>query len=387
MRPSTAAALVVLPVLTSAASCLVGSFDVEPLAAATSSGGVDAGADGQGGGGGSGGEGPCGHATYPPPPGTTPEGTDEVVVALRSVSFGENLPSPPGLDLDGMCTCCCEGEGPSCLQKKTSCDFAGGIDNAVAGLFELFDIGLVGFGSDEFSQHAEDGQWSVLLRIRGYNGEANDDRVELSWLVGLGIFGALGRAQKPQWDGTDAWTVASSCLAGPDGGAADPALGLEGNTPRYADTKAYITEHRLVASLPDAEILLGGGPNRITFHLVGAYVVGDLVVDGAGYRLTNALLVGQWRIEDFFRALSTYRNADGSPFCTDDSIYEIVKPTICASVDIYSGTGTPTTPCDGFSLGMAFEAHPATLVDVADGLAQTPGCPPESDPATDTCPP
>lgn len=379
----SAAALGLAFGLVSVASCLVGSFDVVEVSAG-SGGRGDGGSTGTGGD-----DDPCGHASYPLPPGTTSEGTDQVVVALRRVAFGEDSPTPPGLDLDDTCTCCCQGEGPSCLQPKTSCDYPEGVDNAVAGLFQLFDIGLVGFGSSEFSQNAEQGQWSVLLRIRDYNGGPDDDRVELSWLVGLGIFGDLGERLTPQWNGEDAWTAVSTSFTAPDGGAADPALGVDGNLPRYVDTKAYVTNHKLVASLPDTELLLGSGPNRITFHLVGAFVVGDLAPspDAPGVALTNALLVGRWRIDDFFKALSTYRNADGTPFCTDDSLYEVVKPTICGAVDLYSGTTTPTTPCDSFSLGMAFEASPAKLVGLGEGTAPTPGCPPESDPAGDTCPP
>jgi hypothetical protein len=382
MRPSAAAFGLALGLAT-ITSCLVGSFDVAPSGAG--SGGRGDGGSSQSGAGGD--DDPCGHATYPLPPGTTTEGTDEVVVALRRVAFGEDSPTPPGLDLDDTCTCCCQGEGPSCLQPKTSCDYPEGVDNAVAGLFQLFDIGLVGFGSEEFSQNAEQGQWSVLLRVRDYNGSGDDDRVELSWLVGLGIFGGLGERLAPQWDGEDAWTVATSSFTALDGGPADPALGLEGNLPRYVDTKAYVTDHKLVASLPDTELLLGSGPNRITFHLVGAFVVGELAqaADGTGLALTNALLVGQWRLGDFFDALSTYRNADGTPFCTDDSLYKVIKPTICGAVDMYSGTATPTTPCDAFSLGMAFEASSAKLVGVADGSAPTPGCPLATDPAGDSC--
>lgn len=388
MRARSYLAIIAAASLSALASCAIETFTIESTASSTSGSGGAGGAGGAGGGeGGEGGDGICGHASYPGPPGTTVPGNEEFTVAIRSIDLGEKRPTPPGLDLDGKCSCCCEGEGSSCIEKKTVCDYPLGVDNAASGMFKLVAVGLDNFSSSFFSEQAEVGNWSFLLRIRNYTGTADDDQVEVAWFMSDGVFNDQGMPIAPSWDGNDAWTINSTSMSAPDGGPADIALGVEGNVPLYLDSKAYITNHTLVASLPDAEILLGGGNSRITFHLVGAFLVADVVEEPNSKKpmLNNALLVGRWRTSDLFRALSTYRNSDGSAFCTDDNLYKIAKPTICNSVDIYSGIGTPTTPCDSFSLGMEFTTFPAKIKEIVQAKPASPGCPPETDPINDSC--
>lgn len=372
------------------ASCAVETFTLEdgPAAAATTGSGGGGGTGGAGGAGGGEAGGTCGHASYPLPPTTTSSGEEDVVVALRTIDMGEKAASPPGLDLDGKCSCCCEGDGPGCLEKKVNCDGPLGVDNAAAGMFKLVSLGLDNFSSSFFSSQAEKGFWGLVLRIREYNGMPNDDQVVLEWYTSEGTADAAGLPTTPVWNGNDAWIVSTDSLLGVDGDDPDPLLGVDGNLPRFADTKAYVTEGQLVASLPDTVMAVGGALNKIAFHVVGAFIVADLVKDEVSgrYSIPNGLFVARWRIQDFFLTMSTYRDADGKPFCTDDLLYQSAKPTICNSVDIYSGTSTPTTECDSFSLGMAFTAGPATLGLVKEATPASPACPDETDPIHDSCP-
>lgn len=370
---------------------MVETFTVEagPATSATTSTGGGGGMGGAGGAGGGEAGGTCGHATYPLPPTTTTSGSEDVVVALRSIDMGDQSPSPPGLDLDGKCSCCCPGDGPGCLEKKVNCDGPLGVDNAAAGMFKLVAVGLDNFSSAYFSSQAEKGFWSLLLRIREYNGTANDDKVTLEWYTSEGTADAAGQTVSPNWDGNDAWVVSTDSLLGVDGADPNPVLGVDGNVPRYVDTKAYVTEGQVVASLPDTVIAVGGSLNKIAFHVVGAFIVADLVKDEATgrYAIPHGLFVARWRIEDFFLTMSTYRDSNGQPFCTDDLLYKTAKPTICNSVDIYSGTATPTTECDAFSLGMAFTAAPANLGIVKEATLPSAACPDETDPIHDSCGP
>jgi hypothetical protein len=381
-----------LPAAVAVASCALEGFTVQGAAGAPPDAGPDAGAGGGvGAGGGSGGDMGCERASYPKPPSdVTLSGDETFTVALRSIDFGEKASAPPGLDIDDRCTCCCDDDGPSCLQPKESCDYDHGVDNAAAAIFKLIGLSLVDFSSEFFSTGAEQGLWSIVLRVRGYNGLPDDDQVELAWLMSSGLDAGDAGAGAPAWDGEDLWEITNESMVGPDGGAPNPAGGVEGNTPRFVDPLAYVTGGVLVASFPSAEMRVAGSLNSVVLRLTGGFLVARVEaspgVPGA-YALADGLVVGKWRLEDVFLAISSYRSNDGLPVCTDDTAYVIGKQTICKSADVYAGTTTPTTPCDSLSLGVAFEASPARVGAIISPPGNPPGCPPETDPANDSCAP
>lgn len=394
MRASLLAFVAAWPIAIAAASCAVEGFTVGKGAggSAASTTATTTASTGTAGGGGAGGEvvdaGDCGHATYPnPPSGTTSDGNEDFIVALRSIDWGEDAEVPPGLDLDGKCSCCCEGEASSCLEPKTICDFPQGIDNAAAGLFKFIGGALENFSSAFFSSSSELGAWSIVFRVRGYNGEVDDDQVELDWYMSSGTRDAAGVRIPAKWDGTDTWGIMPDSLEAPDGGVPNNALGVDGNAPKFVDPNAYVSNGTLVASMPSTDIRLAGSINTILLRLTGAYLVARIETEpgGGAHVLRDGLIVGKWKLADLFLALSSYRDADGSAFCTDNSLYKIGKPTLCKNADTFSGSTTPTTPCDAVSIGIAFQSHPAAFGVVVAPPAELPGCPPETDPANDTC--
>src|SRR5262249_9522403 len=83
------------------------------------------------------------------------------------------------------------------------------------------------------------GRTTTVFRLRGYNGEANDDRVELAAYSGT-TWDNEFEGPKPRWDGEDRWNVTSLWL---ERGQLDVAA------PRYRDTHAYVAQHVLVAYL------------------------------------------------------------------------------------------------------------------------------------------
>ncbi len=345
---------------------------------------TEAGAGGQGGA-------PCGLATFPGPPSIpTPEGTVEFVAAIRSIDFGEKTGNVPGLDLDGKCTCtankipkgCCQSDGPTCAMATKACDGPRGIDNAGAGVFSMLSTFLGNFGSDYYSQRAAEGQWTTLLRVRDYNGTANDDRVEVDWYASKGVEHADGGVDPPAWDGDDRWYVTNDSVDTPDGGA--PSL----EQPRWFDKKAYVTDHVLVASMPSSVLRLAG-TSAVDIRLSAGFVVARIEPLGAGkgYALTGGLLVFRWRIEDVFLALGSYRDEAGQPICTNDPFYKTGRTQLCSLPDITVEAVAPTSPCTALSVGVAFEAQPARLGEFAAPAAVTNGCPPGSDPKDDSCPP
>ena len=343
----------------------------------------------------------CGSKQWPGPPamGDPSSGDVEVVVALRSLDFGEgDLAGGPkvGFDLDGRCSCA--DDGPTCVTPepaKQSCDGPMGIDNGIAELFAAAAVFEDNFTSTYHSARAEQGAWSILVRIRGYNGEANDDQIEVAMFPS----GGLGEdpchaGGPPAWDGSDAWPVMTTALEEPLGGggsssgaggcgSAEPA-GYSLEAPRYVDMAGYVIDQVMVASLPEAGISLSGDGSGIV--LTGGFLTGRLEQMGGAWHLRDGTLAGRWPLSEVFETLGKL-GSNGMPICTDDSTYQLIRDAVCAKRDITAGLGGPTAPCDAVSFGMDFEAEPAQLGIIYDpGDGSVGSCPPGTDPAEDTCP-
>lgn len=336
------------------------------------------GASGGGGSGGGGGE-PCEHAAQPSPPGVVDAGDGpEFVVALRSIHV-DSQPDGGAVGLDLDVTCTCQGEGPSCAHPSDDddCDLSQGRDNALVAVLQLFGAGL---GLDDVAQYftdrAEAGLWSLLLRVRGYNGELDDDRVEVAWFQPAGF----GDAGAPAWEGSDPWPIADTSLQP----AADGGLDVE--HPRFVDHHAYVTGGVLVVRLPDADLVLRGSAAHLAVSLTGAIVVGRLEPAGGRWALRDALVAGRLVEQDVFRAVSSMRATSGEPLCVDDPAYLPGKTEACASLDILAQPGVSTQPCDALSAGIAFEAEPAAIGPVQPPPALGPGCDSSVDPIHDSCP-
>lgn len=400
MRLLTSAMVATLALALAGPSCAVEGFElvdgsppvVPPQGGAGGVGGSGGGASGGGGGGGAPG---CGSKTYPEPPQGADAGGDlDFVVAIDSVDFGEgDVSDGPqvGYDLDGRCSCIEEGQ--SCVAPdpdRQSCDGPGGVDNAVADLFAPIAILDPNFGSPSFRQDIQDGVWSVLLRIQGYNGEANDAQVTVALYPSGGLDNdPCGDGSPPAWDGTDAWPIGISALETPMGGGGGAggcgSTGVEGyshDEPRYVDPGAYVVDSVLVASLPALGLAFDGGA---TVRLSGGFITGRIVAEGGGYRIDDGVLAGRWALSDVFETLAIL-GSDDMPRCTDDQTYQTLRGALCDKRDLTAQLAGPTAPCDAVSFGMAFTATPAQLGFIYDDTANPiPNCPDELAPANDSC--
>ena len=315
--------------------------------------------------------GACTSERPPGPPSVKDAGGGaEIVVALKTVDFHESSGSNTiGYDLDNTCTCL--GQGPSCVAPKDSpgsCDGPGGRDNSGAALIQA--SAMLGLTSGTFTQDIAEGDFSLLLRIREYNGLADDDQVSVAWLVPLTLM------KPPAFDGTDVWGINGSCLHHDQNG--QPNL----EDPIIIDPLAYVTGGRLVASLK------GGAPLNVSaqFSIVvhTAFLSGNLVKQGALWEIQDGVVCGIWRTDDLFANL---RNTDvlGSPLCTNNPAYPNVKATICRSRDISAQSMNPADPCDAISLAFTFTAYPAQINVAWDPPAPVNPCAAAVDPANDTC--
>ena len=318
------------------------------------------------------------------------------MVAIRKIDFGDKSKTLPGLDLDGKCTCtagkipkgCCQSDGPSCKMATTACDGPRGVDNAGASVFQLISTFLGNFGSDFYSKRAELGEWSTLFRVRGYNGQSNDDRVELDWYASAGLEQPDGglpdaAAATPKWEGHDRWRVTEVSVLPPDGGP--PSL----DQPRWSDKKAYVTDNVLVASIPSSVLRLAGLTNAMDVRVSAGFIVAEIAPQAAGdgYALTKGLIVFRWKTKDVFYALSSYRDEVGNPICTDSPFYKTGVSQLCSLPDITVEAVAPTEACTALSVGIGFEASPAEIGVFTPSAGNSPGCPAATDPANDDCPP
>ncbi|MBI5532891.1 MAG: hypothetical protein HY898_09265 [Deltaproteobacteria bacterium] len=318
----------------------------------------------------------CVHAIPPQPPSVTNAGGDlELVFAFTSIRFDSGADAgahPVGFDLDLTCTC--QGEGDSCVLPSWAtaigCDGPDGRDNAFASMMAEFGAVAPEFSAESWSASIAAGSWSVLLRIRNYNGQADDDEVELAWYVPLRF-----QPDLPKLDGSDAWRIVGTCIAPGDGG--DP------YSPKYFDPKAYVSNGTLVARLPKAVFRPSGWASMI---LTDAVVTGRLMQSAIGWEIQDGGIAAVWALNDVFAGMK-HMVISASELCADpnDQVYAAVKKMLCSHADIYRLPGAPATTCDSISVGLGFETVPAVLGEIRPPEAKPDLCGPQTDPANDSC--
>jgi hypothetical protein len=386
-------------------SCAVAGFDLVdgvPLGGAGGVGGTQTG-------GGDGGEGACQNAEPPLAPDGTDPGSDvDFVVAVRSIDFGEDFDEDVGpaigYDLDAKCTCL--GDMPSCATVGSApedCDGPNGRDNAVARLFDnlsLFEPNA--FDSQHHSADADMGNWTLLIRVMGYSGGANDEEVTVAVYPSPGLDQTpCAPDMTPAWNGADVWPVEALAIEGGTGGGSAGTGGAGGaggsggcdpsgepldvDQPRFVSQVAYVSDHVLVANLPEAGITLAADGTPVTLRLVGGFLTARLEMTATGWFMHEGVLTGRWALADFFGVVGKF-TANGEPICTDSQLYGPVKEIVCNYADIHSGVSGSAAPCDAMSFGMGFEAEPALLGVIVDtGGGEGNVCPPGTDPAGDSC--
>jgi hypothetical protein len=316
---------------------------------------------------------PCQH-TSPPLPPTTEDGTGDVDFVL-AVSYLRLLPQgtanvahphvPVGFDLDHTCTC---PAPETCVPRATTqhCDGDGGADNSAGAVFQTFALLDSNFSDDGINQGLGSGAYTLLLRVKSYNGGQNDKQVTFIVYSSHGTNGVQdgGRTQ-PLHDGTDVWTIDPTSLLG--GVAVDGGATCEGNdnvcVPFFADTQAYVSNGTLVAHL-DFPIIVGAGNAQLLVTLTSCEIAAPIVFDGKSYRLDEAQLGGRWGTGGLLTALQTATDPLGpGHLCGDSGAYQNIKQRICAAADITTNAARDNSGqrCDALSVAIAFSASAAHL--------------------------
>jgi len=300
-----------------------------------------------------------------PPARSTAEGDDGStrLYAIRAVRLNQAMDvwRTTGYDLDGLCSeepeLRVECDAPSGVAPP-ALDGEGGTDNSLGG--NLLPVILA--VRDDFYDRAESGQsqglGAIMIQIEGWNGEANDDRVEATFMqtvFGSGVrlmepLGELdvsemmlridGEAQVlPAWEGDD-WFYARN----------DGFLEGDINRPRSVDDNAYVTDDTLVMRLPDRfPFYLGGDETGVNVALTDVVFTVRLTADHV--RVEEAILAGRWS------SLDILSGVESTGICPGSEDYDALSRLLDVAVDIRSvpESGGPGVACDAISVGLAFD--------------------------------
>lgn len=317
----------------------------------------------------------CAHATPPLPPAIADDTSNDVtfVTAIRTVRFKSTAGGDPlGFDLDRYCTC--QGEPASCIapagqDEDLECDMAQGRDNAAPRWIRLVELILLFDPEGDqltelYSNAAELGRWSVLMRVSGYNGKPDDSNVRVDW------FPSPGMPSPPQWNGTDTWPISVDAVI-PDAG------------PRYFDTSAYVTNNNLVFALPEGIVRMSSGLTNLNIHVTNVTAMATIEKSAMGqYDLRSGNLAGHIPMEDLFKMVTEFRDHNGQAFCTNSNPYYLTfRDALCRMPDIQGGSSNPNKPCTAVSFAMGFEAYPIADVAGPEAPSMMPtNCAPGEDP-------
>ena len=263
-----------------------------------------------------GGGGACPGSIEPPMrPSAPDDGEDigEVVYAVKDVVFdqGGERWADIGYNLDGICSEPPDIESecvPPNERASPETDGTGGIDNAFGHhLFPTVELTVPGL-EETARGYQERGIGAPVLRIRGWNGEPNDSRVDVT--AAISVFGVAGGAadtdppeaeysvddgpttpsgdplSEPAWDGNDWFWVRSDNF-------------LDGNPerPHIRDDNGYIANGTLVMTLPErTDFIFPGDEIGLLVRLTGAVATAKISDDRS--TIEKATVAGRWSILD-----------------------------------------------------------------------------------------
>jgi hypothetical protein len=316
----------------------------------------------------------CSDMGIPPRPATDDDAGEvgAIILAFHQVDFEGRVRGRPnetiGLNLDLTCTC----PGPeSCRPRQADaghCDLAGSIDNEGSGLFMLYSTAHATPLDDVVNAQIALGNFTVLLEITGYNGQANDGHVVFSFFTSTGTPRADGGArQSPLFDGNDTWEIDPSSVLG----GANAVL-----APKYR-ADAYVADHKLVAQFGDFPIPFGAGSGigiGLSFHmsLSGLVVTAMLRSDDAGgYRIDDGLLAGRWSTQSILASLGSLPDQTfPGKVCENPDSFNALRSIVCNAADIAADPAhdraEPPWGCDAVSVAMKFDGTAAVLGAVGE---------------------
>lgn len=284
-----------------------------------------------------------------------------------------------GFDLDDRCTVepDFDNECRPPMRRQAPSDGNDGIDNTFGSqLFPLVDLAIPGL---EDSAHGADSEGTgPVIRLRGWNGEDDDLRVDVTvttavYAVPPDSDGSIPTFElvnfKPQVGGMP-------FLPNYDGTGTDYLFlrddtFFEGNLdqPLIRDDNAYVSGRVLSAQLPDRfELIFPSMVASLRVTLTDGLLTARISDDGMS--LEDVQVGGRWAVLDMLRT------AENVGLCRGEAQYDILANQLDTIADIRSqpGTGGPDVFCDAISAGVRFRADRMTLGGLVEGPALSDLC-------------
>lgn len=299
-----------------------------------------------------------------PCPPQIPETADdigEVVFAMRTMRFGMDATKPNdwkalGLDLDCLSTTsagvpfACERAGTANSQVVE--DGLLGRDNSfarnVGGLVVLLESwGMIDNVELRQNEYCEQGHNGILIGIKGWNGLANDSRVETAMYLSRGVRDQMGQEQVPaKWDGNDPWSIDTTSLT-------------VGDLPKFVDDASFVTDNVLVAHLPDGvQITFEGSTTALELALNKSTI--SMKISDDRKSATDGIFAGVWGAQIALESMSAF--AEQSGICSDNGAFptliQIVTNAPDARLDLVPKVGYA---CNAISFAMGFTGERAKL--------------------------
>jgi hypothetical protein len=419
-RRTVALAIGTIAALASACQILIGIGE-DKFTVVTEAGAADAGDD-------------AGPGCQQVQPIARPEGVEDgvslppLLFAMRTtqVTGRSDAGVPVGFDVDRVCTCAPNDRSPhdggtSCRPppnalSRDGCDEDGGVDNASLKLFELFGR-LPEFSSfaEAMSRQTECGRLNLLIFVRGYNGTANDPKIDLLAMESFGIrephdagdpdneacgyFAGGPKLMGPfpaRFDGTDRWSVRTNSVTRPPGGNPEPTRPTGAG---WVTNWHIVYDGRIGGGPATVPIIFGNNVLNIGTPIMVARIV---PVDAAGadipigpdnaplstpvsYRLADGIFVGRSSLNDMISRLGALEigpetDGDQRYFCSEKNqfLYVAVKTNVCAAPDIMADPRDDFAgqECDALSLNLQFTATKASFGMDYDPEVPDGGCGP-----------
>jgi cysteine-rich repeat protein len=294
-----------------------------------------------------------------------------------------------GFDLDNTCTnastCSEVRDAMSCRSATARIPFDGELcrDNSFGSLHAIVaampDVGeRFGFKHDIVNCGLWHGDYSIVMRVSGYNGQADDDEVRLDLYAGTGLQTPLPwscpsddfESQYPHWRKSVAWNIDSGSFSGEITSKGE----LPDSNVRTVD--AYVREGYLVATFPDDVVLRFMGDREafrgFAFTLHGSVWTGKLTrSQDSTWEISDGLVGGRMRKADFVR---TFREQG---LCTGP-LYNDLLGYIEESLDLSAdGENDAARSCDAISFAIGFDAASMTPGDADSVPPLVECCPPE----------
>lgn len=307
----------------------------------------------------------CTHARWPDVPPGADDGRDigQLVTAVTQLHVVGpiNEGRSQGFDLDQLCTC---PEAPSCVgaMPGAPCDVPEtGVDNAGENLFRTLAGAGVSLDDTGLLTGIQQGQYGVVIRIEGYDGERDDPSVKVAFFNAVTVNGDGG---VPRNDGTDSWTLDTESL-------------LDNRFPTYFSSRAYVSGGILVADFVRLVLRarIPSAPKR--FSLVQLELQSAHLVARIGPRTAKGASLEEGTIAGRTPAAAILAQGMRSGACRDSGAYEALKPLVCASRDLALDPARDgrDQPCDALSLAVGFAADPALVAPGSASRTDDMPCP------------